>query len=253
MKKPSSKTSNTNVGAERLHKFIASCGVCSRRKAEELIAEGRVQVNGKIIQEQGTKVTPEDTVRVDGGVIHQPKLYYVLMNKPKGVVTTMSDPQRRRTVMDYLPDLGANLKPVGRLDKDTEGLLLFTNDGELASRLTHPSHKVDKTYIADVLGTVDERIARKLAMGVILDDRKTKPAVVKILGNTSKTTRLKITIHEGRKRQVRRMCEVVGHPVENLKRLSVGQLVLKGIAAGQCRVLGMREVEKLRKSVGLSN
>jgi 23S rRNA pseudouridine2605 synthase len=239
---------------ERLHKFIATAGIASRRKAEELIRQGRVQVNGEIVLEMGTKVGPDDEVKVDGETVRTPKMHYVLMNKPKGVVTTLSDPQRRPTVAKFLPDLGVTLKPVGRLDMETEGLLLFTNDGDLAARLTHPRYGVEKEYVAIVQGDLDERTLEKLRKGVYIEGGKTAPAEVRKGRFEPKrgTTRLEITIHEGRYRQIRQMGDAVGHPVVDLRRVRIGPLRLRDMAPGMCRALGQVEVLALKELVGLA-
>lgn len=238
---------------ERLHKVIAASGLCSRRKAEELIAEGRVQVNGEFVVIPGTKVDEGDEVRVDGEAIKSQKLAYVLMNKPKGVVTTLSDPQKRPTVSRYLPDIGAALKPVGRLDMDTDGLLLFTNDGELAARLTHPRYAVEKEYVAVVTGVVTEKALKQLRDGVYIEDGKTAPAMVRASNYDPRrnTTRLEIVIHEGRNRQIRQMCDVVGNPVLELRRVRIGSIRLRDMRPGMCRILGKKEVDTLRALVGL--
>lgn len=240
-------------GLERLHVRIAHAGVCSRRTAEKLILEGRVEVNGNIVAELGYKVSPEDQVRVDGMPIKSAKQYTVIVNKPLGVVTTMSDPQGRQTIVKYLPDYGVPLKPVGRLDMDTEGLLLCTNDGELAHRLAHPRYGVEKEYQAVVLGLVSETALNKLRNGVFVEGRKTSPAQVEVIHVEPKTdtTGLRITIHEGRKRQVRMMCDAVGHPVKTLKRVRYGHLNIRGMRAGEARLLGKKDVDELRRMVGL--
>ncbi|HRJ26861.1 MAG TPA: pseudouridine synthase [Fimbriimonadaceae bacterium] len=247
---PSPETTHEEV---RLHKFIASCGVTSRRKAEELIREGRVTVNGEIVTEMGTKVGPDDHVTVDGEGLRPSRLFYILMNKPKGVVTTLDDPQKRRTVKEYLPDVGVRLKPVGRLDMDTEGLILFTNDGELAARMTHAQYGLEKEYQASVAGEMQDRSAMKLAKGVPIEGRKTSPAIFEITGYDPRRnlTHLRIVLHEGRKRQIREMCALVGHEVLSLKRVRIGHLVLRNLAPGQCRALGQFDVKKLRSEVGL--
>lgn len=238
---------------ERLHVRIAHSGLCSRRAAEKLILEGRVEVNGTIVAEMGVKVGDGDEVRVDGRVIGIAKLYTVVLNKPLGVVTTLSDPQRRPTVLKYLPEYGVQLKPVGRLDIDTEGLIVCTNDGELALRLAHPRYGVEKEYQAVVTGIPDEKALQKLREGVYFDGRKSLPAKVEVIHAEPKsnTTGLRITLHEGRKRQVRLMCELVGHPVISLKRIRYGPLYLKGMRPGECRMLGKKEVDELKKMVGL--
>lgn len=236
----------------RLHKFMAHCGVTSRRKAEDFIREGRVEVNGATITDMGFKVGPEDRVVVDGKPLRAPKLYYVLMNKPKGVVTTLSDPQKRQTVAHLLPDLGVTLKPVGRLDMDTEGLLLFTNDGDFAFQMTHPRHGVEKEYVATVRGQLSAKTLKDLTNGVFIEGRRTAPAKVEVSRFDSKSgqSTLRVIIHEGRNRQVRLMCETVGHPVTALRRVRIGHLVLRDMAPGMCKTLGRVDVEKLLASVG---
>lgn len=241
--------------ADRLHKFIANCGICSRRNAEVLIQEGRVEVNGVIVRELGTKVSEADEVRVDGEKIGRPKLYYVIMNKPKGVVTTMDDPRKRHTIVRYLPDMGVVLKPVGRLDMDTEGLLLCTNDGELAARLTHPRYGIEKEYVATIEGVLEEKALSKLRSGIGLDGKKTAPAKFTVVyeNATGNETVVNIVLHEGRYRQIRRMFEAVGHRVMALKRVRLGPIRLTKLTAGQCRVLGDIEVKKLQVIAGLGS
>lgn len=235
---------------ERLHKRIAASGLCSRRAAEDLIREGRVTVNGELVIELGVKVGPDDVVAVDGRTLTEAKLYTLLLNKPKGYVTTLKDPQGRRTIADLLPDLGVQLKPVGRLDKDTEGLLICTNDGDLALRLTHPRYGIEKEYLAVVEGEPDDKSLEKLRKGIYIEGGKTSPAFVARDPRSGST--LKIIIHEGRKRQIRLMCLAIGHPVKSLKRVRIGHLRIRGVPRGTCRMLGKVEVEELRKSVGLS-
>lgn len=240
-------------GLERLHVRIAHSGLCSRRAAEKLILEGRVTVNEAIVAELGYKVGPGDIVRVDGMPIRTAKHYTVILNKPTNVVTTLSDPQGRPTVVKYLPDFGVQLKPVGRLDMDTEGLLLCTNDGELANRLAHPRYGVEKEYQAIVKGIPTDDVLQRLRDGVYIEGRKTSPAKVEVIHAepTTMTTGLRITIHEGRKRQIRLMCDTVGHPIISLKRLRYGPLRIKGMRVGQARLLGKKEVDELRLLVGL--
>lgn len=243
-------------GQERLHKRIAAAGIASRRAAEKMILEGRVTVNDATITELGFKVGEDDVICVDNRPIAQPKLFYLLMNKPKGIITTMSDPEGRRTVLDLLPDLGATLKPVGRLDKDTEGLLIFTNDGALAQRLTHPKYAVDKEYVVTVRGQASEQALAKLSKGVWIPEvGKTQPASVTRVYRDSKTDRtaFHLTLHEGKKRQVRLMCLAIGHPVKELKRVRVGPIELKGQPRGTCRMLTKPEIDALRSLVGLRN
>jgi len=236
-----------------LHVRIAHAGICSRRAAEKMIKEGRVAVNGKLTREMGVMVGPEDEVLVDGQAAENARQYTLVLNKPKGVVTTLSDPQGRPTIVKLLPNYGVQLKPVGRLDMDTEGLLIVTNDGELAHRLMHPRYGIEKEYIAVVRGEPGEKALNKLRKGVFIEDGKTAPAKVEVLPTVraGNLTSLKITLHEGRKRQIRQMCEVVGHPVNSLKRVRIGPLLVRGMRGGECRLLGQQEVESLRKLVGL--
>jgi 23S rRNA pseudouridine2605 synthase len=238
----------------RLQKILSQAGIASRRAAEKLILEGRVSVNNTTVRELGTKADPaRDDIRVDGRRIKSPeRLRYILLYKPRGYVTTRADPQRRRTVIDLLEGVREYVYPVGRLDYDTEGLLLLTNDGELAAALTHPRHGVDRTYEARVAGMPDERAIERLRKGVPLDGHRTLPADVVLL-NKDRPGRdangvLLITIREGRNRQVRRMCEAVGHPVERLKRTRIGPVSDKRLPAGAWRDLRADEVAKLKKA-----
>ena len=238
---------------ERLQKYLASAGVASRRASETLIKEGRVSVNGKIVTELGTKVTPGvDKVLVDGKPVQQEEeLVYILMNKPAGYVTTVKDTHDRMTVMDLLTDVPYRVFPVGRLDFETEGLLLFTNDGEFAYRMTHPKFKMVKTYVATVQGNVtDERLAM-LRNGVQLEDGMTAPAQVNIIRRENHKTVVEIAIHEGRNRQVRRMFKAVKNPVLELKRISIGPLTLKGVGVGEYRYLQGAELKKTGQRLGL--
>lgn len=239
---------------ERLHKRIAAAGICSRRAAETLILEGRVSVNGVKIDTLGTKVGPDDVVTVDGKLLGSPKLHYVILNKPKGYVTTLADPHAKRTVKELTPDLGAPLKPVGRLDKDTEGLLLLTNDGALAMRLTHPRYGVEKEYQVAVEGRVLPETVRKLEGGIYIEGGKTAPAQIDGVFFDEKKgwTFFRMTIHEGRKRQIREMALAVGHPVKRLKRVRFGPLHLSRLPRGQCKVLGKREIDALYETAGLA-
>jgi 23S rRNA pseudouridine2605 synthase len=229
---------------ERLQKVLAQAGLGSRRTAEDLIAEGRVRVNGEVAR-LGTRADAEtDTIEVDGAVIGTRQgLVHYLLNKPAGVVTTASDPQGRPTVVELVP-AEPRVYPVGRLDADTEGLLLLTNDGDLAHRLTHPSFGVDKEYLADVEGRPARGAVRRLREGVELDDGLTAPAKVSLVGEHT----LRITIHEGRNRQVRRMGEAVGHPVRRLVRVRIGPLSDRRLAPGEWRVLTQAEVRSLERA-----
>lgn len=238
----------------RLHRYIAQSGLTSRRKAEELIAQGRVMVNGKIVTAMGVLVEPGDEVKVDDEVIRTLENFTLLMNKPKGLLTTLNDPQGRPTVMVLLPKELQMAKPVGRLDKDTEGLLLLTTDGELAMRLTHAKYGIEKEYLAVVNGLPTQASLDKLRRGVFVDGRRTAPCQVDLIpGDEARgTSRLKLILHEGRKRQVREMCLSIGHEVISLRRVRLGHLILKGMAPGEVKRLPKKDVERLRKEVGLS-
>jgi len=237
---------------ERLQKIISAAGITSRRAAEELIAEGRVKVNGKLVTELGTKAdASKDHIKVDGKLINprQP-LTYIMLNKPAGFVTTMSDPERRPTVQDLLQGVKVRVYPVGRLDYNTEGLLLMTNDGDFAHLITHPKHEFPKTYLAKVKGVVDEKALNELEQGVYLDDGKTAPAKIKKIRKEEANSWLEITIHEGRKRQVRRMFDRVGHSVIKLKRVRTGTLTLGDLQEGSYRHLTTDEVSALKDLSG---
>jgi len=203
----------------------------------------------------GIKVGEGDEVRVDGVVVTPKRHHYVVLFKPKGVITTMDDPFGRETVRRYVPEMGgATLKPVGRLDQDTDGLLIFTNDGEFALRMTHPRYKVDKEYETTVTGLPTEDSLDRLRRGLFIEDRKTSPAKVTVLNRDEKKgeTMLSIVIHEGRKRQVRLMMDAIGHPVISLRRVRIGPLRIKGMNPGECRLLHQSDVIKLKQMVGLS-
>lgn len=232
--------------------MLARAGFGSRRSAEELIADGRVTVNGEVAQ-LGRRVDAEhDAIAVDGvRTIVRTDLVYYLLNKPRQVVTTAHDPQGRRTVLDLVP-AEPRVFPVGRLDYDTEGLLVLTNDGELANLLTHPRHGVDKEYLAEVEGTPSPAAIRSLREGVDLDDGRTAPAEARIVqARGSGTTAIEIVVHEGRNRIVRRMCEAVGHPVQRLVRTRIGSLADVRLSPGSWRPLDQHEVRALYESATL--
>jgi pseudouridine synthase len=230
----------------RLQRVLAAAGLGSRRACELLIEEGRVEVDGKKVRVQGMRVDPVSAViKVDGmRIATAPDNVYIVLNKPIGVVSTMSDPEGRPSLQEYVGDRNARLFHVGRLDVDTEGLILLTNDGDLAHALTHPSFEVPKTYRARVEGRLDERALRALRDGVDLEDGRTAPARVRRVN----AHELELTIHEGRKRQVRRMLEAVGHRVVNLRRVAFGPLRLGELGAGRHRRLTAAEVERLREA-----
>jgi len=235
---------------QRLQKVLSQAGIASRRAAEKLIAEGRVSVNGATVREMGVKADPTvDDIRVDGRRVKSAeRSRYILLNKPKGYVTTRSDPQRRPTVIDLVSGVREYVYPVGRLDYDSEGLLLLTNDGDLAARLTHPRHGVERTYEARVAGMPDREAIDRLRRGIPLDGHRTLPATVILVDERRRDGNglLRITIREGRNRQVRRMCEAVGHPVEMLRRTRIGPLADSRLRVGQWRELTATEVEKLK-------
>ena len=234
----------------RLQKYLAHAGVASRRAAEELIVRGQVRVNGKVVRELGTSVEESDEVAVNGKIVSLPtKHTYIVLHKPLGVVTTMRDPQGRRTVSDLLPKGLPRIVPVGRLDYDTSGVLLLTNDGELAHVLTHPRFGVEKTYRAVVKGQLSADELDRLRRGMRLEEARAAGARVKVVASPGDRTVLDITIHEGRNRQVRRMLEAVGHPVRELRRLRFGPIVLGTLAPGRTRPATARELVRLRELV----
>jgi pseudouridine synthase len=266
-------------GSERLQKILSAAGVASRRAAERLIVEGRVSVNGAPATELGTRADPgRDDIRVDGRrVPPPPRRIYLLLNKPRGFVTTRSDPQQRPTVLDLLPHVREYVYPVGRLDYESEGLLIVTNDGDLAARLTHPRHEVERVYEARVRGVPDRATLARLARGIVIDGRRTAPAGVRLLPSAkiaarahrpraprgrsrpasregagsapaAGTSTIEFTLHEGRSRQVRRMCEAVGHPVVRLRRVRIGPITDEQLKVGTCRALTPREVSALQRA-----
>ena len=235
---------------ERLQKILSRAGVASRRAAEQLMIEGRITINGVASREPGTKADAErDDIRVDGRRVRAAEQHrYLLLNKPRGYVTTRSDPQKRATVLDLLAAVREYVYPVGRLDFHSEGLLLLTNDGDLAARLTHPSHGVARVYEARVLGVPDARDLERLARGILIEGRRTGPAEVKLLphGRDAREATLLVTVREGRNRQVRNMCEAIGHPVAHLRRVAIGPIRDAKLKVGRWRELTTDEVRTLR-------
>ena len=241
------------MGQMRLHRYIGQSGVTSRRKAEEYIRDGRVMVNGETIVDMGISIDPEvDVVFVDGTPVGLPSHQSYLFYKPKNVMTTMSDPQGRKTVKDYFPPSSTELKPVGRLDYQTDGLIVVTNDGELAAQLTHPKWGVEKEYEAVVRGVPSHKSLDKLRKGVWIEGGKTAPAIVELVAGKEgdEQSKVVLVIHEGRKNQVRNMLSSVGHKVLSLRRTRIGPFLLKGLRVGEMRKLGQKEVAQLRKSLG---
>ena len=232
---------------QRLQKILAKAGIASRRKAEELIKEGKVRVDGKVVTEMGTKVDPDaQDIECDGiHVAAREKKIYILLHKPAGFLSTVHDPQGRPIVTDLLPQVKERVYPVGRLDLDTEGALLLSNDGELAQKILHPSHEVNKTYVAKVKGKPNTKKLAALSRGITLEGRKTWPADIEVLQTEPQATTIKLIIHEGRKRQVRKMFDAVGHPVLQLKRTAYGQLELGDLRPGKYRFLSPEDIKMI--------
>ena len=243
---------------ERLQKLISIAGVASRRAAEELIVQGRVEVNGEVVRTLGSKADPStDTIKVDGRRLKfdvRPR--YIVMNKPRNVVTTRKDPEGRRTIMDLLKGVREYVYPVGRLDYDSEGLLLLTSDGDLAARLTHPRHAVERVYEAFVTGVPQEEDLEKLRRGIFLDGNRTSPAQISRVGSVGKgrqeLSKILVTLQEGRNRQVRRMFASIGHPVKKLTRTRMGPIKLGALPPGHFRDLTDAEVVKLKHAASSS-
>lgn len=237
----------------RLQKFLAESGVASRRKAEEMIRNGRVKVNGVIVAEMGVKVSQSDAVEVDGKRVEpETRKVYIMLHKPVGFVTTVTDQFERKTVLDLVRDIRERVYPAGRLDYDTSGLLILTNDGDFAYRLTHPKHEVEKVYIAELRGMPDEEDMAKFRHGLKIEDYITAPADITIIKKNKETSIARILIHEGRNRQVRKMCEAIGHPVISLKRTAIGRVKLGELPSGQWRYLTDEEIRWLGK-IGEAN
>ncbi len=232
----------------RLQKYLADCGVASRRKCEELILEGKVTVNGKVVQVLGTQVTDEDEVRYENRILKSASKYvYYILNKPVGYITSVQDEKNRPTVMELMKEVPERIFPVGRLDYNTSGLLILTNDGALTYGLTHPKHHVNKTYEVQIKGQIKESALQKLREGIVIDGKKTHPAEVKVMQSSENKSIIRLTIHEGRNRQVRKMCEQVGHPVLKLKRIAIGNIALKHLKEGEYRCLTEQEIDYLKQ------
>lgn len=231
----------------RLQKYLAEAQVASRRRAEEIILEGRVKVNGEIVAQLGTKVESDsDVIEVDNKIVKIcEKMVYIVLNKPEGCVTTVKDQFDRKSVLDYLADINERIYPVGRLDYDTSGLLILTNDGDLTYKLTHPKHNVEKTYVAKVDREPDAEDMLRFEQGIEIDGRKTAPAKIKIIKKDRLTT-LEIKIHEGRNRQVRKMCAAINCNVIKLERVAVGKLTMGKVEKGKYRTLSDDEVKYLK-------
>lgn len=229
----------------RLHKFIADCGITSRRKAEMMIREGRVTLNGEVVMELGTKVNPyNDVVMVDGHLadLNAVEPIYLMLHKPRGFVTTLNDPEGRETVMDLVKEISERIYPVGRLDYLSEGLLLMTNDGEFANMIMHPKYNVTKVYEVKVFGSVTETILTKLRAGTYLEEGFVKPTSVRVIKQLPTKTWLEFRLNEGRNREIRRLCEAVGLTVDKLKRLAIGGLSVEGVAPGKFRIMSKEQM-----------
>lgn len=237
--------------AERLQKVMANAGVASRRASEKLILAGKVMVNGQVVTELGTKVTGADVILVNGQAIDQEKKAYYLFYKPRGVISAVSDDKGRKVVTDYFEEISERLYPVGRLDYDTSGLLLMTNDGQLANALMHPRFKVDKVYVAKVKGLVQTEDLKRLRQGLVVDGKKTAKAKAKLLkqDKTKEISLVQLTIHEGRYHQVKKMFEALGYRVSKLKRERYAFLDLSGLTSGDYRKLTAAEVKGLKQLV----
>lgn len=231
---------------DRLQKYIAKCGIASRRKAEEMIFEGRVKVNGDIVKDIIMIDEDKDRVEIDGKIIKpEENKVFIMLNKPEGVITSSRDQFNRTSVTDLI-DIKERVYPVGRLDYDTSGLLILTNDGDAAFKITHPSHEIEKVYVAKVKGTPNDEEMRSFKRGLKIEDYITSPSEIRILNKEGANTIVEITIHEGKNRQVRKMCQAIGHPVITLKRIRVGAIDIGDLKLGQWRYLRENEVDYLK-------
>jgi len=238
----------------RLNKYLSRCGIASRRKADGMIAEGRVQVNGRVVREMGIRIDPEeDQIRVDGREISLTSREYIMLHKPPGYLVSRGDSFGRQTILDLIPPNYHSLFPVGRLDFNSEGLLILTNDGELAHRLMHPSYKVTKEYISEIYGHPGKRDLDRIKQGVIIDGRPAVPDDVKLKKKYPETSVFRIILHEGRKREIRRMFDAAGFRVKTLRRTAFSGLTLDRLRPGQWRRLKREEVRKLMAEVGLKH
>ena len=239
----------------RLNKFLAQAGVASRREVDKLITEGKIKVNGRVVQTLGTQIDDQrDCVEIEGKPVKRSgEMAYLMLNKPPGYLVTLKDPFKRPTVKELLPSLKERVFPVGRLDYDSEGLLLLTNDGEMAHRLAHPRYKIQKIYRVNVKGIPDPSKISRLEKGILLDGKKTAPARIDKLREGAKKTHFQVQIYEGRKREVKRMFEAVGHRVLHLKRIEFGGIRLGKLRTGKWRFLTRKEVNHLQKKCGLGD
>lgn len=236
-----------NIDLMRLQKYISKSGLCSRRKAEELIRDGKVSVNGILITDMGFKVNPNyDKVKVNNKLINiSDEKIYIALNKPEKVITSAKDEKNRKTVLDFTKDIPQRIFPVGRLDYDTSGLIILTNDGDIANKLMHPRKKIYKKYLAYVKGVPNDSDLEKLRNGIVIDNRKTAKARAHLVNTNEKDSLIIIEIYEGRNHQIKKMCETIGHPVKRLKRVSVGEIELGDLKVGEWRKLTQKEIEYL--------
>lgn len=232
----------------RLQKYMAKSGVASRRKSEKMIEEGLVKLNGKIVTEQGIEIDPDkDIVMVDNKTIRlEEHKIYIMLNKPLGYVTTMDDEKDRKIIIDLIDNVDERIYPIGRLDMDTSGLMLLTNDGKVTNKITHPRNEVVKKYIAIVNGTPNKLELTKFRKGLMIDGKRTSPATIKIMKNYETESILEIEINEGRNRQIRKMCEAINHPIKKLKRVSIGEIQLGGLPVGEWRHLDEEEMKYIK-------
>lgn len=233
----------------RLQKYLAECGVASRRKAEELILSGKIKVNGEVVTELGTKVNPSrDKVMYNNKLVKLEKnKVYILLNKPSGYISAAKDQFENPSILHLVKDINVRLYPVGRLDKDTTGAIILTNDGDFSYKLTHPKHEISKTYIAEVEGIPTAEEMRTFAKGVYIDEKKTYPAKIRIVKEIKKNSIVEIVIHEGRNRQVKKMCEAIGHKVTTLHRQAIGRISIDGVKEGKYRHLTPKEIQDLTR------
>ena len=238
----------------RLQKYLAEAGVASRRKSEELIALGKVEINGQVVTVPGTKINGSEIIKVDGREIRQEqKKVYILLNKPVGYISTAKDQFSRKTVLDLIDTVKERIYPVGRLDYDTSGLIILTNDGELANMLTHPKHEMQKVYRVMIEGTLKEDDIKNFQTGIAIEDYTTAPAKVNVIEETKKDSIIELTIHEGKNRQIRKMFETLGYTVLRLKRIAIGSISIQGLEEGKWRYLSKKEIDALKKTTGIQD
>lgn len=237
----------------RLQKFLAEAGVASRRKSEELISQGRVEVNGQVVTTPGTKISGFERICVDGREIrHEQKKIYILLNKPVGYISSAKDQFSRKTVLDLIGTVKERIYPVGRLDYDTSGLIILSNDGDFANKMMHPRHQMQKVYRAEIIGELSDEDIKRIENGMQIDDYKTAPAKIHIVSTAAERSIIEVTIHEGKNRQVRKMFETLEHPILHLKRVAIGSIGIGGLEEGKWRYLSKNEIQGLKKTAAKS-